>query len=501
MITKPMKSFFKITGLAAIFLVSACSDFLDKVPQGNLTQENFPENENDAFLATTAAYSSVREWYYNSGGYPILDIMSDDAYKGSNPSDQAPTVGPYDNFGITTSQDGLDRWWSSLYEGIKRTNVVIEKVPGIDMDAALKNRFISEAKFLRGLFYFDLLRAWGGVPLITSTVVELNVPRATADQTYAQIEGDLKAAIDGLPEVNQLTPDEFGRATKGAAKALLAKVYLFKGDFPDAESYALEVINSGLYALDPSFSHTFTVEGQYNSESIFEVGAISHENFEEGGNQYANTMGVRGNPNRGWGFCRPSIDLQNSFEPDDPRKDATIIFLGEVLDGVPILGDGTTPDITYADPPANTIVKEIECYNQKIWIPGISTSNQWGTNRRLIRYADILLTAAEALNQDGNPTEALKYLNMVRERARGGNANILPDVTETGKDALNDLILRERRSELALEACRFWDLVRTGKAAQVLGPLGFVAGKNELLPIPQTQIDLSQGTMQQNPGW
>ncbi|HUM47739.1 MAG TPA: RagB/SusD family nutrient uptake outer membrane protein, partial [Chitinophagales bacterium] len=236
------------------------------------------------------------------------------------------------------------------------------------------------------------------------------------------------------------------------------------------------------------------------SESVFEIGAIEFEGTENGGNQYANTQGVRGTPNRGWGFNRPSINLRDSFEPQDPRMEATIIFLGEIIDGVTILGDGSTPDITYTDA-TNTVIKEIECYNQKVWIPGISTSEQWGHNRRLLRYAEVLLIAAEALNENGQPADALIYLNQVRARARQGNNSILPDITETNKDALRDLIIKERRSELALEGVRFWDLVRTGKAAQVLGPLGFQSNKNELLPIPETEIDISQGTLDQNPGW
>jgi hypothetical protein len=146
-------------------------------------------------------------------------------------------------------------------------------------------------------------------------------------------------------------------------------------------------------------------------------------------------------------------------------------------------------------------VKEIECYNQKVWIPGTSTAEQWGHNRRLIRYADVLLMAAEALNENNKSAEALVHLNKVRERARGGNSNILPDITTTDKTALRDIILEERRSELAMEGHRFWDLLRTGKAADVLGPLGFQTGKHEKLPIPQTEIDISQGTITQNPGW
>jgi hypothetical protein len=492
-----------ITGslLAVLILISgSCSDFLDKVPQGNLTQENFPVTEADALLATNAVYSTLRNWYYHSGGYPILDVMSDDAHKGSNPADQSNNVGPYDDFTMSTSQDGLSRWWSAIYEGIKRANVVIEKVPDISMDETLKNRYIAEAQFLRALYYFDLVRSWGGVPIVTTTSPELNLPRSSREEVYDLIKNDLLSAIDHLPEKVDLIPSDYGRATKGAAKALLAKVYLFDEDYPNAAAYALEVITSNVYFLDPDYSHTFSLAGQYNSESVFEIGAIEFEGTENGGNQYANNQGVRGTPNRGWGFNRPSINLRDSFEPGDPRMEGTIIFLGEVIDGITILGDGSTPDITYTDE-TNTVIKEIECYNQKVWIPGTSTSEQWGHNRRLLRYAEVLLIAAEALNENGQSADALIYLNQVRERARQGNNDILPDVTETGKDALRELIWKERRAELAMEGVRFWDLVRTNKAAQLLGPLGFQSNKHELLPIPQSEVDISQGTLTQNPGW
>lgn len=159
-----MKNFLKLSFTASIaclmLATTGCSDFLDKVPQGNLTQNDFPTTSDEALLAVNATYDELRDWYFNSGGYPILDIMSDDARKGSNPSDQASTVGPYDYFGITPTADGLDRWWAALYEGVKRCNVVITKVPLINMDETLRNRYVAEAQFLRAWYYFDLVRAW-----------------------------------------------------------------------------------------------------------------------------------------------------------------------------------------------------------------------------------------------------------------------------------------------------------------------------------------------------
>lgn len=493
-----MKSVIRvfIAILIPCFLLAGCEDFLQKDPQGELTQEVFPQTAADAVLATNAVYSSIRSWHYHSGGYPILDILSDDSHKGSNPNDQLTTLGPFDNYTFGTTADGLNRWWSTLYEGIKRANVVIEKVPGIVMEEKLKNQCVAEGKFMRALYYFDLVRAWGDVPKVTSLTPPLQLARSPKEEIYQLIVEDLEFAIMHLESRKNLEPKDLGRATKGAAQALRARVALFLKDFASAEKYSLDVIRSLEYGLEPAFADANSKNGEHGIESIFEVGAMEVEGSY--GNQYANTQGVRGTPNRGWGFNRPSENLRNSFEAGDPRMDATIIDLGEILDGVLIAGESGTPDFTY-DESGNVI--ERECYNQKVWIPGTTTITQFGHNRRLIRYADVLLMAAEALNENNKPGDALVYLNQVRARARGGNPSILPDVTEVRKEYLRPLILNERRHELALEGHRFWDLVRTGLAPSVLGPLGFVEGKHELLPIPQTEIDISQGTLLQNPNW
>lgn len=484
--------------IAAFIAVSGCEDFLEKPLQGELTQENFPVTASDAELAINGVYNIMREGNFHSGLFPILDIMSDDARKGSNPTDAASTVGTYDNFSHIPTETSLSRWWSTLYEAIRRANVVIEEVSQINMDATLRSRYVGEARFLRAQFYFDLVRAWGDVPIVTSTTPPTDLDRAPVADVYDLIESDLLAAIETLPERSEYNASDLGRATKGAAKTLLAKVYLFQNDFINAEKYALEIINSGEYDLEEDFEDANGVEGEFGVESIFEVGAIGQDATDRGGSQYGNIQGIRGTPNRGWGFNRPSLDLQNSFEAGDPRLDATVIYLGEVIDSVTIVGDVTTPD-EVRDEDGNLI--EIEVYNQKVWTPGTDVPSQWGHNRRILRYADVLLIAAEALNENNNPNEALIYLNEVRERARGGNAGALPDITETDQALLHDIIFEERRHELALEGHRFWDLVRTGRAAAVLSPLGFIPGKHELLPIPQSEMDLTQNTWEQNPGW
>jgi starch-binding outer membrane protein, SusD/RagB family len=487
--------------LCVFILITGCSEFLQKDPQGDLTQTSFPTSASDALQATNAVYAAVRNWYYNSGGYPILDIMSDDAYKGSNKNDQLSTVGAFDNFTFNTTADGLDRWWATLYEGIKWANVVIEKVPPISMDTTLRNRYIGEARFLRGLFYFDLVRAWGGVPEVTTLNPPMRLERATKEDIYSLIISDLTYAETHLTKRSELSSSELGRATIGAAEALLARLYLFQGDFPNAELYAMKVIQSNEYSLEPEFLDANGVNGNNGVESIFEVGALGVEDYGGGGAQYANTQGVRGTPNRGWGFNRPSVDLRKSFEAGDPRLKGTIIDLGDTIDGVYIKGnpDPANDPVVTVDLNGDTV--NIQCYNRKVWTPGDNTPTQWSHHRRLIRYADVLLMAAEALNENDNQTDALMYLNLVRQRARGGNNLILPDITTTNKDLLRDKIMLERRHELALEGSRFWDLVRTGKAASVLGSLGFVEGKHEVLPVHQSEIDISQGSLAQNPNY
>jgi len=484
-----------------LILLIGCTDFLKTDPQGQLIEASFPVSSSDALLATNAVYAAVRDWYYNSGGYPILDIMSDDAYKGSNKNDQLATVGAYDNFTFNTTGDGLDRWWATLYQGIKWANVVTEKVSVIPMDTTLRNRYVGEARFLRGLFYFDLVRAWGGVPLVTTTDPPLHLGRASTDEIYSLIFSDLHYAESHLTKKSELSSPDQGRATSGAAEALLAKVYLFQKDFVNAEIYALKVIQSNEYSLEPNFIDANGVNGNNGVESIFEVGALGVEDFNGGGAQYANTQGVRGTPNRGWGFNRPSIDLRKSFEPGDPRLKGTIIDLGDTLDGVFIKGDPDPANDPVVTLNQNGDTINIQCYNRKVWTPGNDTPTQWSHHRRLIRYADVLLMAAEAMNENGKPADALTYLNQVRKRARGGNISVLPDVTIIDKTLLRDKILLERRHELAMEGERFWDLIRTGNATIILGPLGFIPGKNELLPIHQSEIDISQGSLTQNPNY
>lgn len=493
-----MKNINIYLGIIAVsFLVSCSDDFLDQPPRAALTLGSFPETSEDAVLATNAIYNSLRIWQINTGGFPLLDMMADDATKGSNPGD-GTEIGVYDSFEHTATEGSVERWYKTLYQAIRRANLVINEVPNIEMDATLSARLIAEARFLRAYFYGQLVMGFGDVPKVTVIDPSLDLKRTPVDEILNDIiYPDLEYAINILPEKSQYAAEDLGRATKGAAMGLLARIKLFYGDYPAVEEITNDIIQSGEYDLVDSFNQVFVYDNEHNEESLFEISSTPLS-FTDGGNQYGNTQGVRGTPNKGWGFCRPAYTLIEEFVANnDPREPASILYLHEEIDGITIKGEGATPDTTYV----NGSIVEIECYNQKVWYPGTDSESSFGHNRRLIRYADILLMYAEALNENGKAAEALPYLNMIRSRSRGSSSGVLPDITTTDQSELKDAIIEERKYEFALEGLRFWDLVRTDKAEAVLGPLGFIKGKNELFPIPQSEIDISQGRIIQNPGY
>ncbi len=489
----------KISILAAFFLVSCNSDFLDVKPQGKQTADNFFQTQEHAILATNAVYNVMRNWEVTVFAYiGCTDIISDDSDKGSEPNDAA-FISEIDNFTFDAGNIAPKTVWTGYYKAIFRANVAIERIPEVKMDENLKKRLIAESKFLRAYFYFNLVRWFGDLPLVTKPLTQndFKQTRAKTADVYAQIIVDLKEAIDNLPEKSKYAADDLGRVTKGAARSMLAKAYLTIKDYPNAEKYALEVINSNEYSLLPDYGKIFTREGENASESVFEVQTTSTDTrvtFSadyDGGSQYNEVQGVRGTPNLGWGFNRPSDSFIAEFEAGDPRRDATILYEGEVLpDGSAIVEKN--PKLFNAR------------YNQKAWIPAHTGFNYNGPgNIRILRYADVLLIAAEAMNENGKPAQANLQLNAVRKRARGKINGILPDVTEMAKDKLRELIWHERRVELGMEQHRWFELVRTGQAEAALKKHGksFVKNKHELLPIPQTEIDLSSGTLTQNQGY
>ncbi len=480
-----------------IFSLQACSeDFLNRDPKGNLTAETFFENEQHAIWATNAIYANFRSWEYC--GLPYLgatDIVSDDADKGSTETD-GPYLKEVDDFQFDATNQTFSNIWKGHYQTIARANIAINRIPDIDMKAELKERLIGEAKFLRAFNYFRLVQWFGDIPLVLTQLADdqyFSQKRHAKTEIYAQIEKDLLDAISALPERSKYKSEDLGRATKGAAKGILAKLYMLDKKYDKALALCEEIIKSGEYSLLPNYNQIFTQAGENGAESMFEIGAVALQAsvVGSGATPYNMVQGVRGVPNLGWGFNRPSDDLIANYEAGDPRRQATIIYVGEVLpDGSTIVQDN--PEILD------------ERFNQKAWVgshPGLQDNGPG--NIRLLRYADIILLAAEAANELGNASKALEYVNMTRKRARGTNNFILKDLTITDKDALRTAIRRERRSELAMEQHRWFDLQRWGIQKEVMTKVGktLVTNKHELFPLPQTEIDLGGGSLGQNQGY
>jgi hypothetical protein len=414
-------------GLAALVVLglAGCKDFLSTEPQGQLTTASFFKTSDQAVEATNATYSMLRDWSVHVFAWiGVTDIVSDDATKGSVPGD-ASFLGDLDNLSFDPGNIAFSTVWQGYYRGIYRANVAIQGIPSANMDENLKARLIGENKFLRAYYYFFLVRAFGGVPLITTPLLpnQFTQPRASAQEVYAQIEKDLTDAMGVLPA--QYSGADIGRATKGAAQALLAKVDLYEGKYQDALTNAEAVINSGQYSLYPDYDTLFTQAGENSPESVFEVGNVA---LEQGGaaSQYAQVQGVRGTPNIGWGFNDPSPNLEASYEPGDPRLEATILYPWELLP------DGSTR-IVYLNPSMLN-----NRYNQKVFTSPDTPlgSGNSGVDIRIIRYADVLLMAAEAAYRTGDEATARTYLNMVRARARGSRTVTLGITPETLSDSV-----------------------------------------------------------------
>ncbi len=484
--------------MAALLLMAGCQkEFLERKPKGQLTFDTFFENEEQAVQSVNAIYSNFRSWEMCS--FPWIsttDMISDDSDKGSTPNDALYLL-ELDDFTFDATNQVFQQSWSGNYQTIFRANIAIENIPNVpEIDEKLKNRLVGEAKFLRAYSYFRLVQWYGELPIITRQLNSdefLTQERKPVSEVYSVIEQDLLDAIESLPERSEYSNNDLGRATKGAARGILVKLYMLKKDFVNAEKYALEVINSGEYTLLDRYGDNFLPAGENSSESVFEIGAVASQSAVAGpgATPYNMVQGVRGVPNLGWGFNRPSDDLVADYEPGDPRRQATIIYVGEVLpDGATIVEDN--PDILN------------ERYNQKAWVPAHAGLQDNGPgNLRLLRYADVILIAAEALNENNKPGEALIYLELVRKRARGTNNFILPEITTTDQTELREIIYHERRIELAMEQNRWFDLLRWGRAGEVMRAVGknFVDGKHELFPLPQSEIDLTGGGLSQNPGY
>ncbi len=485
---------------------TACSDeFLNEEPLGVPSSATLFADEAGAVRAINGAYAHLRNW--DVVGFPyfgIKELPSDDANVGSAPGDGSyPRLERINTFTYDPSVGELNGYWEGTYRGINRVNQVIVNVPDIDMDETLKARIVAEAKFLRAFYYFDLVRAFGEVPLIDKVYTDPEaartaVPKSPKEDIYNFIVKDLTEAISVLPLKSEYAPEDLGRATKGAAQGLLAKVYLFRQDYQNAAQQAMAVIQSGEYALYPDYRALFFPNQENGTESLFETQVIARDDRTIS-NEFNKWQGIRGV--FGWGFNSPTEDLSNAYEPGDPRRTATIFYSGDTLEGA------SEPYMLPVDQGAEPRANKKAMLPLNMWPAGYPENSP--TNYIILRYADVLLIYAEALNALGQPAEALTYLNMVRERARGGNPAVLPAIATTDQAALRDIIWHERRVELAMEGHRFFDIIRQnevvpGRAEQICtanGKPAFDIEQHATFPIPQPQIDISGGVLQQDAGW
>lgn len=512
-------SFARRTGTAALALtlalVSGCNDYLDVAPQGQLSE--------DAIRTDPTAAQKLVDGVYNVlylGGFGpdvhsfqfiiLTDIASDDTDKGSTPNDFADAAA-VDNFTLTSTNSVINNVWNGHFQAISRANQALDKIPLSPAPEATKNQLLGEVRFLRAYFYFNLVRLYGGVPLLdrVPATSEINSPefqrRATAEQIYQLIVSDLQFAVDNLA---LKAATQTGRATKGAAQAMLAKVYLYQRNYQQAYALTNEIIQgrSGAYALYPNYADVWRTPGANSSESVFEVQTgVNAACNNSAVNLYTVCQGPRSGGRGGWadlgfGFNTPTQDLANAYEPNDVRRAGSIIFInptaptgqrstGTVLwDGFRIPSKDSVESFRYSYKAYHSRTREANCGNND-YLP---------KNVRILRYADVLLINAEAALQTGNTGAAATSLNLVRTRA-GLPSILAPTFAQ---------IWRERRVELALEQDRFFDLVRQesvqpGRIVPIFAAQGktFTKGKNEIYPIPQPQIDLSGGQLTQNPGY
>ena len=495
-----MKKYFVQLLITMLLLVAitGCKKFITKEVKGDYPEGEFYKTQAHAILAINAAYRPLSFANSNNNRLWVFgDVASDDAAKGGIAGDQAD-IDLIDQFNITPINGNLEAAWALEYEGISRSNLVIEKVPAIPMDVTLQTRIIAEAKFLRAWYYFTLVNTFGEVPVILkppTNANDLQIPQSSTTNIFETvIEPDLIAAAAALPP--GYTGQDVGRVTSGAATALLAKAYLFEAKWDKAAATAEKLI--GKYTLNQVYSNNFNAnfKNNKNPESIFEIQHLNGQDPQTGNqlNQYFAPQ-VDG----GYFFNAPTQNFVNEFEKtiagvEDPRLDYTV-----GRDSMPWLNG----NIFLKDwSPTGYLTKK---HQQPISEISKALKGDGSINYVAIRYADLLLWYAEALNELGRSSEALVPLNAVRGRARNSYqfdnklsgypnvpASLLPDVTYTNKADVLKAIQHERRVELGFEFHRFFDVIRWGDAyaMQALSDKpNFKFAQNKHFPIPQSERD------------
>jgi hypothetical protein len=501
-----MKS--KILTIVSFIILSSCEDFLEVAPETVVASSNFYQSRADFEQAVTGTYAPLQPIY--QADWMLTELRSDNTYfvydignRGSKPIEDIATFTVETNNGVVRSK------WLNNYLIIARVNEVLTKMDAVNFEQEVKDNLKGQSFFLRALAYFDLVKNFGGVPLFLETpnsYAEAFKQRSPAEDIYDQIISDANAAIDLLPAKDNQQP---GRATSGAARTLLADVFLTLQRWAEVESILKPVLNMG-YSLLPEYADIYDPSNEGNNEIVFEI------EYAEGTSQPLHSSfpysflpelsdpsvitGVGpASSNGGGGFNIPTPEMLNAYEDkvNDRRYSASIAFYS---------GASPLQGVTYNNLP----------YTKKYLHPH-NIPFQTGQNWIMYRYAEVLLMFAESLNEQGKPGDALAYINQVRRRAG------LSDISSTNQSVLRDMILQERRIEFAFENKRWHDLVRTGRAVDIMNAFGtnvkanpsdyyyapgnapfpdsFTVSQNDLVyPIPVTEIVINPD-LEQNSGY
>lgn len=503
-----MKKFFLYISLFAVSIllfVSCSKKFLDVQPKGLQLESNYYQTPDQAYAGLVAAYNPLA-WEAGGSDNTYIDPLiglnsaSDECYTGGGGSTDMNTCQAWNTYTLSAAVGPQASYWDRNYTGIYRANLLLSKLGNVNgLDAATKSRYTAEGKFLRGYYYFWLVRLFKNIILTTEPITTDQIyqqVQTSPDSVYAQIEKDLTEAIPDLPPA-PLPNAENGRATKGAAQALLGKVILYENNnsrMQEAANYFEQVNSSPAYHLLPNYPDIFSPANKFNSESIFEIVHTATQNAGWGnwpnfdGNVYVQMTGPRSYTgptywSGGWSF-NPIIKNFALSMKGDPRYAYTVADIDSIVNAAPGRSYGST--LGYQN--TGYFIQKFAPLAQYVSTTGQPELN-FPNDYIEIRLADTYLMEAEALVRGGGDAgKAQYYLDQVRARVG------LPSVPAT-----LDNIYNERRLELATEGHRWFDLVRTGQAATVLAFKGFKSGINEILPIPL--VELNNTKLQQNPGY
>lgn len=486
---------YKISTLiltTVLFFATGCDDYVDIDPQYAIDADNYFITPEDYNKALTGAYDLLQTSYLSVW---IGEIASDNSIAGGESTTDTEGLHQIDAMKHGGVNAELRNIWRYMYAGITRVNYIFEHRNNLDF--ADKERIFGEASFLRAYYYFELVKFFGDVPLVVDRRLGFeevsSLPRTPKSEVYAQIEIDLKHAADVLDWTSSVK----GRVTKGAALSLLGKAYLYQNKFTEAADILDQVIQDGPYALFNDFSTLFRKDSENNSETVFDIEYVGIQGGSYDcfvcleGNAAVGFHGIRGYDGPiyedGNSYNLPTQNLVDAFEPGDPRLEASVLdieaFVAEYPEAKYVKGAGGH---------TGYYNKKYLKRKDELGLPDTDLTSP--VNHRAIRYADVLLMAAEAHNRKPGANDGLarQYLNEVRDRVD------MPAVAASG-EALTEAIYHERRVELSGEGLRFFDLVRTGKAAAAIE--GFKVGTHEVFPIPQAEIDLAGAGWDQNPGY